>query len=875
MKIREMMGGKRPLASAPKPTAAAPAPEKESALAKIKAPIRRPGDFGVQWPTVPRQEVKDYKAILTLADLEAYLDRCIETGLASFDWETAATQETRQRWQAWLTESKNRELAAEYLDRAKMCREYTPDTAYLEALTAKQRAAEVKKRDKVAETEAKEWEARAAELEAEYKAKRKAYLESPLDPWAGDICTASIAAAPHEARVIPIDHKAGKVFEPHLSREKARQLVMDTLDRKLFRNKDVTKIAVNLAFETKYAAKHKKYILGRVADPLVMWVRCLQTAAPKRIKDPKRPVTGWGLKPATKEIFGVILGDFMQLLEKHQVEFFDEIDACQGDGLVYSAEDSDYGLQQYLYWSEVAKQIPNYYEWLHNIEMPFGRVIGLMEYWGMNWDTQLANIKRQEAENAQDQAALEIKHIVKEAFDLDVNVGKAGKTNEIKHVLFDLMKLPAAKWGKPTKSGERNVSIDEEALIDMSFMLENNLVTLDEEKYLAVELPEGWQQFNEFEIAAEAPVIQKAIEIRKREPHPYRDQALQLLGIMKKIQKYSTLLSSHIIGREKFLNEISGRIHASYSPFTETARLKSEKPNGQNVPRTDNDEFKIRNFYVPGPGKILFFIDFSGFELRILAWKAGDQVMIELFNTGGDMHRKTASEMTEKPEEQITKDERRDAKPANFGIAYGGTEHALQGVFKTDYGIRKTLDECLSMVNAVKRAYPGVPIFQQEVARQAKEDGYVSTMYGYIRMLPDIGSAHRGLRQSAERQASNTPIQGTAADIMKRAQNEVYDEIGAGTVARAEGFAAAPSTYPLAHGSTDMIAQIHDEIIFEMDDDPDVVEAAWKWVQATMEKEPLPGFPVKIEAEASVGYAWGNKMSVEEWLKMKREGATA
>lgn len=855
-------------------------------LAQLAFHRKKPGDFGITWPKVKPQQLKDYAPILTLAELEAWLDRCVETGICGFDWETAASRETRERWQVWLADFNYEERKQEYLARAKECQEAI-DLSGLDDLTAKQRAAEVKRREKAAESAAKEWEGQAAALDAEYEFQREIYLKTPLDPWQGDICTASLCPEPHRVRVVPIDHKKGKVFEPLLDRAAARKLFMDTLDRKIFRNKSVRKIAVNLPFETKYAAKYGKYIQRPAADPLVCWVRCLQLVAPDKIVDPKKPAKDWGLKPATKNVFGVQMGSFSGLLKKYGVDFFDEIDASQGDGLEYSAEDADYAVQHDAYWMEIARQIPKYEDWLNNVEMPFGRVIGLMEYWGMNWNPDLAEMKRQEAVAAQEAAAEEIRQLVRAHFKdesgapLEVNVGKGGKTNDVKYVVFDLMKLPAAKWGKPTKGGERLVSMDEEALIDMEFMLQHKLQALTEEKYLAVELPEDWEKRDPETDPHLSKDERMAIRIRQRPDHPYKDVGIQLLQLMKKIQKYATLLSSHIDGREKHRNPVSGRIHASYTPWTETGRLNSSKPNGQNVPRLDNDVFGIRNFYVPGVGKILFFIDFSGFELRILAWRASDGVMIELFNTGGDMHKKTASEMTGKPPEEITKKERTDAKPANFGIAYGGTEHSLQTTYKTDYGIRKTLDECLEMVNAVKRAYPGVPKYQVDVVTTARDTGYAETIYGYKRLLPGINSTNRYERESAGRQAGNTPIQGTAADVMKDVQNDVYDEIGRGTALVYDAaelnkdvqvLAAERAEAPvlLQHDHTDMIAQIHDEIIFEMDDDVDVVDAAHAWIKARMERPPLPGFPVKIEAEGSVGYAWGAKQDAHKWAQEKR-----
>lgn len=853
MKLGSLFGRPKTLAKVPtKPAAQPPAATAQNMQAQLAAKPK-PGQFNIIWPKAQPQKMKDYKAILTLADLEAYLQRCFETKLCSFDWETAASEDERQRFATWLQDWGQRKAAVQAVY------DVSSDG-----------------------DEIKELNKQLAALEAEHKERLDAFLKSPLDPWRGEICTASLSAAPHEARVVPISHKKGKVFEPQLSRDEARKLFMDTLDRMIFRNDQVMKIAVNLSFETKYATKYAKYILMPAADPLVMWVRVLQVAAPQKIKDPKKPASGWGLKPATKNIFGVEMNDFQKLLAKHGVQFFDEIDASQGDGLVYSAEDSDYGLQHYLYWDEVAKQITlpedcpnkNYSEWLHNIEMPFSRVIGLMEYWGMAWNKELAEQRRQEAENAQEAAAERIKQIARDTFGIEINPGKTGKTGDVKHVLFDLMKVPAAKWGKT------GASLDEEALIDMRFMLENKLVSLDEEEYLAVELPPGWENIDPDKDPNLDKATRGAVRIAQRQEHPYKDAALALIAEMDKIQKYTTLLSSHIVGRQRYLNEISGRIHAGYSPWTETARLNSFNPNGQNVPRLDNDAFRIRSFYIPGPGKIMFFIDFSGFELRIMAWKSGDPVMIEIFRTGGDMHRKTAAELTGKPEEEVTKVERTDAKPANFGIAYGGTEHSLQKTYKTDYGMRKTLDYCAKVVNAVKTAYNHIPKYQREIVLQAREQGWVNTIYGYIRMLPHINSANRYDRGSDERRAGNTPIQGTAADVMKKCQNQVYDKIGQDSAVYFERKAAYAGLYnseaelmadlTLVHGHTDMIAQIHDEIIFEMDDDPYVVERAKDFIKGIMEQPPIPDFPVPVEAEPSVGYSWGDKMDVNKWLEQKR-----
>jgi len=809
-------GKPKTLAQAPK---AQPTAKQQSNLAAALDKKHDPANpfKDVIWTRQPVQQVKDYKPILTEADLIEYLKRCAETGIAGFDYETSGDEN-------------HRVLPVD------------PETGQ--------------------------------PIEGKEKAN---WLKSVnLDPWKADICTMSISAAAHESRAIPISHKDGAIFEPSLDRAAARRLVMDVVDRLLFSNPKIVKIAVNLGFESKHTAKHGKYIQMPVADPLLMWIRCMQVIAPHKIKVPKKPFSGWGLKEATKQFLGVEQGNFQDVLDKHGAMFFDEIRADQGDGLQYSCEDADYAVQHYLYWLEIAKQIPGYEKWLLEIEMPFQRVIGLMEYWGMYWDSDLAQVKREEAENMQTDAAAEIARIGEELFNVPINPGKSGKTGDVKHLLFELMQVPAAKWGKT------GASLDEEALINMTFMLENKLTAIEEEKYLAIPLPEGWEQMDVDANYGEEGFIgdlsrdeRQAIRIARRPEHPYKEQALRLIQLLKNIQKYSTLLSSHINGREKWRNEISGRIHAGYGVWTETSRANSFNPNGQNVPRVDNDVFGIRNFYRAPEGKVLFLIDFSGFELRIMAWRANDATMIELFNTGGDMHKRTAMTLTGKTNpDDVTKPERTSAKAGNFGISYGGTEHALQKTFLTDYGQRRTLDECLEIVNAVKNSYPGIPQFQRDIELDTREKGYVTTAYGYIRLLPAIVSPNRAARNGAARQAANTPIQGSAADFMKRAQNTVYDRIGEDTRAVYLGEKKREEV-TFYHSETDMIAQIHDEVIFELEDEPGVAERVYREVKALMERAPLKSFPVPVEAEGSFAYSWGKKQDAEEWLEQRRKGATA
>ena len=319
----------------------------EAAITAPKKSNVKKGIFPITMPVVAPQTVKDYKVITTAAELIEYLQRCEETGLCGFDYETTVSEEYRKIYEG-------------------ICRNLQDEYQQAEA-------ADDKKAMKG--------------FEKAMDAATEDFLKAPLDPWKAEICTVSLSAAPNEARVIFINNPGENQFKTaaFVTTEGRRNLVFDVLDQYLFRSRKITKIAVNLAFETKQTAKLGKYILSPVADPLIMWVRCMQIMAPEKIPNPKFPASGKGLKPMTKEVFGVEMTPFEQVLEERGVNFFAEISADDPAAVEYSAEDSDYAVQHYLYWREIAKQIPKYDKWLHEIEMPFTRVIGAMEFGGMRF----------------------------------------------------------------------------------------------------------------------------------------------------------------------------------------------------------------------------------------------------------------------------------------------------------------------------------------------------------------------------------------------------------------------------------------------------------------------------------------------------------
>ena len=804
-----------------------------SSLADCMAVSRRPGEWPIKWPSLRKQGFKDYQALTTIQDVIDYCKRCQETGLGGFDYETSGDKDHRVP----PVDDEGNTVTGKALDA------WTRDVN--------------------------------------------------LDPWKAEVCAMSLSAKSDEARAIFIDNPGINQFEPALSRSEARKRLFDTLERYFFTNSQIVKIAVNMNFETKFTAKYGKYILMPCADPFIAWIRLSQLLLPHKIKNPKRPYTGKGLKPMTKEIFGVQMSEFTDVLKRNKALFFDEVPNDEHDALSYCCEDSDYAVQHYLYWDEVAKQItndndvyPTYSDWLKGIEMPFTRVTGLMEYWGMKWDSDIAQVKREEAQNAIEAAGQTMKDLAASVGIPNLNIGVGGKTKDVKSFIFDTLRLPAAAWSDKTK----DPSLDSNAIMDMIFMLENKLEDPDEEKYLETELPEEWETVDtEADYMTQRTVWTRdyttaelrRMRIAQRPEHPYKDVGIKFLQSMQIIQKYATLLSSHIEGREKYVNPVTGRIHAHYEPWTETARLASSNPNGQNVPRPDNDELGVRNFYKAEPGKVFLLEDESGFELRLTAWKSGCNVMQNAFRNHEDLHRKTAATMTGKPEAEVTKHERSGAKAGNFGSVYGGTEYALQKTFKK-MGLRKSLPECKNIVDTVMKTYPGIPRMQVQAKLRARETGYAETIYGYKRLLPYINSSNRYNRGEDERRAGNTPVQGSAADIMKRAQNAVYEKCGLDTAVADgvtgihiwEGFTGQIRDLLkvppfMQHGHTDMVAQIHDEIIVELDDDKELVNKYANWQKAVMEIPPLKDFPVQLEAEPSVAYSWGQKMSLEEWNKAR------
>ncbi|MEN8160604.1 MAG: DNA polymerase I, partial [Myxococcota bacterium] len=258
-------------------------------------------------------------------------------------------------------------------------------------------------------------------------------------------------------------------------------------------------------------------------------------------------------------------------------------------------------------------------------------------------------------------------------------------------------------------------------------------------------------------------------------------------------RRLAKLKSTYVDALPPLVDPNSGRIHPTFHQAgAATGRLSSSHPNVQNIPIRSPEGVRIREAFVPSEGRLLLSADYSQVELRIVAHYSGDESLIDAFAHDEDVHRRTAAEVNGIEPEAVTDDQRARAKAINFGIIYGSSAFGIAN----QLGIAQA--EAQETIDRYFERYRGVRRFLDETVEAARSEGYVRTLLGRRRYLPDLGSRNRVLRQAAERMAVNTVIQGTAADLIKKAMVEVSDALGdAGLAAR-------------------MILQVHDELVFEV-----------------------------------------------------------
>jgi DNA-directed DNA polymerase len=284
-----------------------------------------------------------------------------------------------------------------------------------------------------------------------------------------------------------------------------------------------------------------------------------------------------------------------------------------------------------------------------------------------------------------------------------------------------------------------------------------------------------------------------------------------------KYRSLNKLISTYLVGILDYIME-DDRVRTSYKQMiTATGRLSSVDPNLQNIPVRTQEGKNIRKVFVADKNKVFIDADYSQIELRVLAHLSKDLVMIDSFKNDLDIHYKTASEVFGVPIEEVTDNQRRSAKAVNFGIVYG----------ISDYGLSKDLNitrnEARQYIDGYLNTYPNIKNYMEEIVKIAKKDGYVTTILGRKRYIPEIKSKNFNIRSFGERIALNTPIQGSAADIIKLAMIKVYKRLKEEKV------------------NAKLILQIHDELIIECDEkEKDIVKNILKESMENVYKLDLP-----------------------------------
>jgi DNA polymerase-1 len=273
------------------------------------------------------------------------------------------------------------------------------------------------------------------------------------------------------------------------------------------------------------------------------------------------------------------------------------------------------------------------------------------------------------------------------------------------------------------------------------------------------------------------------------EAHALPKLILEYRGLAKLKSTYTDKLPEQI-------NERTGRVHTSYhQAVAQTGRLSSTDPNLQNIPIRTQEGRRIRQAFIAPPGHVLLAADYSQIELRIMAHLSGDEGLLRAFAEDRDVHQATAAEVFGLETDQVTGDQRRSAKAINFGLIYGMSAFGLA----KQLGVGRA--EAQAYIDRYFARYPGVQGYMDRIRRTAADEGFVETLFGRRLYLPDIRARNPASRQAAERTAINAPMQGSAADIIKRAMISVDDWL-------------RDSAFPAR-----MVMQVHDELVFEVAQD--------------------------------------------------------
>lgn len=474
----------------------------------------------------------------------------------------------------------------------------------------------------------------------------------------------------------------------------------------------VIKIAHNIAFESSFA-----YASGIVIQAPVYDTICASQMSLKSIYE-FRKLNESGLKRLAEELFGEPLPTFSSVTDgKH----FDELDAQDEETVRYGSADSDFALRLYHKFNTwFDRFLPKHRYIVEEIESPTAVYLGIMKKNGIPVDIPLMQDRKAEAEAEMERIRKEIAFMIG-----DVNIGANCSTQAFKNYLYQDLGLPILKTTETNR----------EAADDMTMTL----------------LKE-WCDANRPEIS-------------------------RLFSLVQEYRKWGKIKSTYIDGYLKHLNPVTGCIHPDlFALSTDTGRMNCRNPNAQNMPRKTNDPIGVRNFIKAPEGSLILSLDFSQIELRVGAFYCRDERMLDTYRRNGDIHAATTSvifgvsyEEAQDKHSENYKEHRTIAKNVNFGTFYGLFPRGLQKTLKFKAGVEKSVSECEEILFNLKHGYKGLTAWQEETKAEAARRMYSETWLGRRRYLPGIASENWGQKSFAERCALNTPIQGTAADILKLA----------------------------------------------------------------------------------------------------------
>lgn len=403
--------------------------------------------------------------------------------------------------------------------------------------------------------------------------------------------------------------------------------------------------------------------------------------------------------------------------------------------------------------------------------------------------------------------------------------------------LFETIEMPLAKvLGDMELIG---FTVDVDGLKAMSQELADRIAIIEKEIYDAV----GYEfNLNSPKQLGVALFEKLGLPAKKKTKSGYSTNAevleelKHLHPVVSLLLEYRTLAklkSTYTDGLQECVGS-DGKIHTTFNQTeTRTGRISSLEPNLQNIPVRTNEGKRLREFFIAGNGKVLVDADYSQIELRVLASMSGDENMINAFNSGADIHTATAAQVFGLPIEMVTTTLRSRAKAVNFGIVYG------IGAFSLAKDIGVTRKEADDYIKSYLAAYPKVAAYMENTINEAKQNGYVTTLFGRKRYLPELQNSNGMIRAFGERVARNAPIQGTAADIIKLAMVKVFNRL--------------EREVP----SAKLILQVHDELIVEcLENDAEKVCNILKF-----EMENATQMAVTLTADAAFGKTWlGSKL---------------